>query len=140
MAESKPIVVNSHKDIEALVERWGGFGLLETFHSRDGACFINDDRPNLQTPWPKTGQIYRTLHEDYTELGNHRYALVTEDGEVILSAKLSFSGRSCYGQDIEKFAERYSQLKRHLEKARVGYTPDTEFETSIIEAGRILQS
>ena len=86
MADSKTIVVKSHKDIEALVEGWGGFRLYESFMDIDGVCtlggMLTGDRKSLKEPHEPSGQIYRFLHEDYTELGTHRYALVTENGEA----------------------------------------------------------
>ena len=141
MVESKKVVVNSHKDIETLVEGWEGFTLDITFCDMAGFCMsvgTVKDRRSLEEPHEPSGQIYRFLKGDYEE-DSHRYGLVTGKGEVLLSARLGFSGRSCYGQDIEKFAKKYSELKKHLERAGVDYTPDAEFEQSIIGASRILE-
>ena len=133
--------VKSHKDIEVLVESWDGFSLDENFRDETGSCFINDERPNMQTPWPKTKQVYRFImgKENGNERRNHRYALVAENGEIILSARLSFTGVFCYSYDIRGFTQKYVQLKRHLEKAGILYTSDTEFEEAVIEAGNILE-
>ena len=137
MAKQQTAEINSHRDIEALVEGWDGFSLYENFMGKDGGCSTTGGRPDLRTPWPKTGEIYRFLKGDYSE-EVHRYALVTEEGEVILSARFSSSGRSSYGQDMLDFSKKYSQLKRHLDEAGVSYLPDTEFENSIIEAARTI--
>lgn len=138
MAEQQTAGISSHRDIEVLVEGWDGFSLYENFMGEDGSCSTMGGRPDLRTPWPKTGEIYRFLTGDYSE-DSHRYALVTEEGEVILSAKLDIEERFSDGQDILNFSKKYSQLKRHLDEAGVSYLPDTEFENSIIEAARILR-
>jgi len=142
MAEQRTAGISSHRDVEALVEGWDGFTLGKDFSSKSGLCTMGGkstgDRKSLEEPHELSGQIYRFLKGDYTE-DSHRYALVTEEGEVILSARLDIEERFSYGQDTLDFSKKYSQLKRHLEEAGVSYTSDLSFENSIIDAARILK-
>ena len=142
MAEQQTAEITSHSDIGALVEGWDGFSLGESFSAESGLCTMGGvdmrGRKSLSEPHEPSRQIYRFLKGDYVE-DSHRYALVTEEGEVILSARLDFRTKgSCYGQDIQRFSEKYFQLKLHLDGAEVDYTSDANFENSIIEAARLL--
>ena len=88
MAEQQTAGISSHRDIEALVEGWDGFSLGITFCDRDGLCMLGGtvkDRKSLKEPHESSGQIYRFLKGDYID-DSHRYALVTEQWKVILSA------------------------------------------------------
>ncbi len=130
--------IESHKDIEELVKNWQGFSLYRSFMDEKGMCSAEGDgRTSLDIPWPSTGQIYRFLGEDHTKIGSHRYGLVNEKGQVTLTVRLDFRNENFKdGTDIKQIAERYVLLKRHLDESEVPYSPDLDFEQSIIEAGR----
>ena len=140
MAEQQTAEITSHRDIEALVEGWDGFSLGESFSAESGLCTMGGvdmrGRKSLSEPHEPSRQIYRFLKGDYVE-DSHRYALVTEEGEIILSVGFDFSGRFCSGRDILEFVQKYALLKTLLDKAGVPYTSNDGFEGSMIRAGRV---
>ncbi|MEK6871608.1 MAG: hypothetical protein AABX16_01770 [Nanoarchaeota archaeon] len=125
------LIINSHKDVEKIINELEGFRLYENFMDERGRCWMGGEgephRISMQEPHEPSGQIYRPIWDNqYNSLGFVKY-----DGKTHLS--VHFKDGLKQPADFEDVVKNYCALKNHL-SSRIAFTSDDDFERTILRA------
>ena len=129
--------INSHKDVEDMINRWG-VRSQDNFNISLHKDFFSENWHYYGTSPPSDGtDVHRFLEvEGPDEHEFNHYGEVDQNGKIKLTVRIGrhIQKSPADGSWIFEIVRRYKALKDNLEREGVEYEPDNDFEEAIIKS------